>query len=339
MLPKTNEKIRWGILGTGWIANDFAAALTTMPDAVVQAVGSRTRERAEAFAGKFGIPNRHGSYEALVGDESIDIVHIATPHPFHREHALLALRHGKAVLCEKPFTLNAAEAKTVIDCARDRGLFLMEALWGRFVPGQTKVRELLARNAIGRVQSLTASFASKKEFDSLNRYFNPALGGGALLDVGVYPLNLASMVFGAPSEVHGVAHIGQTGVDEYMAAVLQYSGGGIATVNASIVNRSPREALIMGSEGYIKIHSTLSNPPAVTLGRHDEKEEVFDTRYEGWGFVYEAAEAMRCLRAGLTESPVMPLDETWQIMRTMDTLRGQWGLMYPGEDRAGVVER
>lgn len=329
----TKSHIRWGILGTGWIANDFAAALTTVPGAVVQAVGSRSQNRAEEFADKFGIPNRHGSYEALAGDESVDVIHVATPHPFHYEHVLLALRHGKAVLCEKPFTLNAVEAGTVIDYAREHGIFLMEALWGRFVPGQVKVRELLAQNAIGRVQSLSASFASKKEFDPLNRYFNLALGGGALLDVGVYPLNLASMVFGKSSEVHGVAHIGQTGVDEYMAAVLKYDGGGIATVNASIVTRSPREALITGSEGYIKIHSTLSNPPAVTLGRHGEDEQVFDTRYAGWGFVYEAAEVMRCLREGLTESPVMPLDETRRIMQTMDILRAQWGLAYPAEGK------
>lgn len=328
----TTSQLRWGILGTGWIAGDFTAALMTMPDAVVHAVGSRTQHNADAFADKFGIPNRYGSYEALVADESIDVVHVATPHPFHREHVLLALQHGKAVLCEKPFTLNASEAKTVIDYARGKGIFLMEAMWGRFVPGQVKLRELLAESAIGRLQSLTACFASKKEYDPRNRYFNPALGGGALLDVGVYPLNLASMVFGNPSELHGVAHIGQTGVDEYMAALLKHDNGGIATIHASIVNRSPREALITGSGGYIKVHSTLSNPPAITLGRHGEDEQVFDTSYEGWGFVFEAAEVMRCLREGVTESPVMPLNETLQIMQTMDALRAQWQLIYPCEN-------
>ncbi|HEX7027438.1 MAG TPA: Gfo/Idh/MocA family oxidoreductase, partial [Gammaproteobacteria bacterium] len=330
----TTSQFRWGILGTGWIAGDFAAALMTMPEAIVHAVGSRSQGGAEAFADKFGIPNRYGSYEALVADEAIDIVHVATPHPFHCEHVLLALQHGKAVLCEKPFTLNAAEAKRVIDYARFRGIFLMEALWGRFVPGQVKLRELLAQNAIGSVQSLIAGFASKKEYDPANRYFNPALGGGALLDVGVYPLNLASMVLGVPSEVHGFAHIGRTGVDEYMGALLKYANGGIASIHASIVTRSPREALITGSEGYIKVHSTLSNPPAVTLGRHGEDEQVFHTAYEGWGFVFEATEVMRCLRKGLTESPVMPLDETLQIMQTMDTLRAQWRLTYPGEKSA-----
>lgn len=325
------DKIRWGILGTGWVATDFAAALQETPGAVLQAVGSRSAENAEAFGGKFDIPNRHANYNALVADPDVDIVHIATPHILHKEHAILALEHGKAVLCEKPFTLNAAQAAELIGVARSRGVFLMEAMWGRFTPGQVKVRELLEAGAIGEVQMFTGHFGARKTYDPANRYFSRELAGGALLDVGVYPIALASMVMGEPDHVYSALRIGETGVDHWGAVLLEYPGGRTATVSASIRTRTPRDVLIAGSEGCIRVDSPLTRPPRVTLERHGEQPREFDTSFEGSGFVFEIVEAMRCLREGLIESPRMPLDETLSIMKTMDTVREQAGLVYPGE--------
>lgn len=330
-MTRKDKPIRWGILGTGWIAGDFASALATMPDAVIHAVGSRSKEHAEAFGQKFDIPNRYSGYRALLDDPDVEIVHIATPHPWHKEHALEALNAGKAVLCEKPFTINAGEAQELIDCARRNKRFLMEAMWGRFTPGQARVRELLKDQAIGEVLSCTASFGALKEYDPFNRFFNPQLGGGALLDVGIYPLSLMFLALGEPAYIQSTARIGSTGVDESMAAVFKYEHGQVGSISATIRTRTPREAWIMGTEGYIKVHSPLTAPPAVTLCRHDKNEQVFDTSYEGWGFVFEAAEAMHCLRQGLTESSLLPLDETLAVMQTMDTMRRQWGMVYPSE--------
>ena len=326
------QTIRWGILGTGWIAGDFATALAEIPDARLQAVGSRSKDKAELFGGRFNIPNRHSSYESLVSDPDIDVIHIATPHPFHKEHALLALEHGKAVLCEKPFTMNAVEAKAIIDCARVNGVFAMEAMWGRFTPGQAKVRELLAQSAVGDVLSFSGHFGASKEYDLSNRFFNLTLGGGALLDVGIYPLSLMFMVLGVPNSVQSVARIGPSGVDESFAASFGYANGKIATVSGTIRTKTPREAVIAGSEGYIKVSSPLTFAPEVSLHRHGEDPQFYDTSYKGWGFIFEAKETMRCLRENLGESPLLPLDETRAIMQTMDTMRAQWTLHYPCEN-------
>ncbi len=324
--------MRWGILGTGWIAHDFATALQTMPDAELVAVGSRTQNKADAFAKEFSVPRAHGSYAELAADTEVDIIHIATPHTLHKTHAMLCISEGKAVLCEKPFTLNATEAAELIAFARERQALLIEALWPRFLPAYQKIRELLQSSAIGEVQMLTANFPTKKAFEPDNRYFSLALGGGALLDVGVYCLALTSMVMGEPEQISAFAHIGDTGVDEYAAIQLQYPQGRLASVTTSFNTRAPRDAFILGSEGYIKIHSVFSNPDQLTLARRDEAEQLIDVSYPGrWGFVYEIREAMRCLQAGLLESELMPLDESLALMRTMDDIRAQWGLYYPGE--------
>ena len=323
--------VRWGILGTGWIATDFTSALQTLPDATLQAVGSRTAARADSFGEKFNIPNRHASYQALVQDPQVDIIHIATPHILHKEHALLALRYGKAVLCEKPFTINAPQAKEVIDFARTKKLFLMEAMWGRFTPAHQKVKKLLKDGVIGDVVSFSGYFGSEKEYDPKNRFFNLEIAGGALLDVGVYPLSLMSMVLGQPESISSFAYCGKTGVDESFAASFRFAENKTATVTATITTKTDRDAIIMGSLGYIKIHSPLTFPPAISVCLAGQDEQIIDTRYDGWGFVFEAKEAMRCIRQGLTESPLLPLSETYSIMQIMDDLRSQWGLEYPGE--------
>ncbi|UCC64997.1 MAG: Gfo/Idh/MocA family oxidoreductase [Anaerolineae bacterium] len=325
------EEIRWGIIGTGNIARQFARGLAVLPDAELAAVGSRTAAAAGAFAEAFDVPHRHSSYEDLAQDPDVDAVYIATPHPLHRENTLLCLRAGKAVLCEKPFAINAAEAEEMIRLAREKGLLLMEAMWSRFFPAMAKVRELLAAGAIGQVSLLTAEFGFRARFDPSNRLFNPALGGGALLDVGVYTVSLASMVFGSPSRVTGLAHLGSTGVDEQAGIILSYEGGQLAVLATAIRTATPQEAMLMGSDGHIRIHPRWWMPTRLTLSVTGREDEVFELPFTGNGYNYEAAEVMACLRAGKLESEVMLLDETLSIMRTLDQLRAQWGLKYPME--------
>ncbi len=334
--------------------------MARVPGARLAAVGSRTREAAESFAKDFGKPRAHDSYEALAADPDVDIVYVATPHVLHKDNCLLALRNGKAVLCEKPFAVNAAEAGEVIRMAREKGLFAMEAMWTRFLPAIVRVRELLAAGTIGEPRWLRADFGFKAPFNPKSRIFDPALGGGALLDVGVYPVSLASMVFGPPKEISSNAVIGPTGVDEQDAIILGYDGGRLATLDACVTMTTPTEAVIAGEKGIIRIHTPFFRPRRISLGLNkltglSEKRmawlrraarmvpaisrlrgalegrqgRVFRIPYRGNGLHYQAIEVQRCLDLGLTESPVMPLDETLAIMETMDRIRAPWGLVYP----------
>jgi predicted dehydrogenase len=326
------DKIRWGILGTGNIATRFAEGLMALPDAELVAVGSRSPSSADSFGYEFDVPHRHASYAALADDPDVDVVYVATPHPFHREHSLLCLEGSKPVLCEKPFAINASEAEDVITLAREKGLFLMEAMWTRFLPVLVKVRELLAEGAIGEIRALFADFGFRTAFDPQSRLFDPHLGGGALLDVGVYPVSLASMVFGAaPSRINGMAHLGQTGVDEQSAVILSYDQGQLAILAAAVRTEMPQEAVLMGTEGQIRIHAPWWRPTALTLSLPGQEDESLHLPYEGNGYNYEAAAVMDCLRAGRTESDVMGLDETLAIMQTLDRIRAQWDLRYPME--------
>ena len=330
MTPITSETINWGILGPGSIANAFATGLQSVPDAKLHAVGSRTQEKAEAFADKFHAPKRYGSYEALAADPDVHVIYIATPHPQHKEAALLCLNHGKAVLCEKPFTVNAKEAAEVIDLARAKDLFVMEAMWSRFFPAMARVRALLAEGVIGEARMLQADFGFRAGIDPNSRLFNPALAGGGLLDVGVYTLSLASMLFGTPTEVSGLAQIGETGVDEQAALTLKYANGQLASLTTGVRINTPHEAVILGTDGSLKIHAPWWKAHTLTVSANGKSEEV-SVPFDGQGMNYEAKEVGDCLRAGKTESAIMPLDETLSIMKTADTLRAQWGLKYPME--------
>jgi predicted dehydrogenase len=325
------DKIRWGILSTGNIAHQFARGLSVIRDAELIAVGSRTQESANAFGDEFNVPRRYTSYEALAHDPDVDAIYIGTPHPMHAPNMLLCLEAGKAVLCEKPFTINAREAEGVIRRAREKRLFLMEAMWTRFAPAMAKVRELVAADAIGEVRMLTADFGFRFGFEPKHRLLNPELGGGGLLDVGIYPVSLSYMLFGAPDEIVSQAHLGETGVDEQTALIFKYSGGQLALLSCAVRTETPQEALIMGTKGRIKIAPTWWKPERFTLNISGQPEQVIDMPFTGNGYNYEALEVMNCLRAGLLESPIMPLDETLSIMRTLDAARAPWGLVYPGE--------
>ena len=325
------DTIRWGILGTGWIANQFAQGLAQLSDAELVAVGSRAPESARRFAEQHNVPRQHGSYRTLAEDAGVDVIYVATPNPWHREHTLLCLDSGKPVLCEKPFALNAGEAEEMIQTARERKLFLMEAMWTRFFPLMAKVRALLNEGAIGEVLMLVADLCIHFDFDPSDRRYAPELGGGALLDLGVYPLSFASMIMGSPSKISGMAHLGETGVDEQAGIVLGYDRGRVSTLYTSIRVDSPVEAILLGTLGQIRIHDWWIHPQRLTLSVSGQETTAIEMPYVGNGYQFEAAEVMACLRAGKLESDLMPLDESLSIVETLDAVRAQWGLRYPRE--------
>jgi len=328
------SKFRWGILGTGAIARQFVRGLRALSEAEMFAVGSRSEASAAKFADTNNIPRRHASYEDLISDPDVDVVYIATPHPLHAENAALCLQAGKAVLCEKPFCVNAAEAEQVVELAREKRLFIMEGMWTRFFPLMEEVRRLVSQRALGEVRMLNVDFGFRADLDPASRLFDPKLGGGALLDVGVYCVSFASMILGQPSGSVGLSHLGETGVDEQASVILEHEGGRLANLSIGIRTTTPQEATIMGTEGYIRIHAPWWRPKSMTIYRPGEESETVDAPVSGNGFNYEAAEVMRCLEAGKTESDVMPLEETVSVMRTMDRIRAAWGLRYPGEEVA-----
>ena len=324
------EKVRWGIIGCGNIAKKFAKSLDDLDDAELVAVGSRKQETADAWADEVGVPTRHGSYQALVDDDQVDAVYVATPHPMHKVCAILALEAGKPVLCEKPFTINAAEARAVADIARKKGLFCMEAMWTRFMPTLIRVRELLAEGAIGEVRQVHAHFGFRVTWHPKSRLLDLALGGGGLLDVGCYTVSLAHMVLGTPTKVVGLARLGETGVDEDAGMVLAYDTGQIALLSCAMRTSLVGEARIFGTEGSIHLPRPWHGG-TIVLARTGKDTEEIAPEIVGNGFNYQAAEVARCLRADKTESDIMPLDESVAIMNTMDQLRAQWGLKYPTE--------
>ncbi|MEE2657143.1 MAG: Gfo/Idh/MocA family oxidoreductase [Candidatus Latescibacterota bacterium] len=325
------DPIRWGILGTGSIAKQFARGLTAVADANLLAVGSRAAETAATFADEFDVPHRHASYEELVTDADVDAIYISTPHPFHKDNSILCLKAGKAVLCEKPFAMNAAEARAVIDVARAEDVFLMEAMWTRYIPAVIRARELVARGAIGKVRMVQADFGFRADINHEGRLFSPALGGGALLDVGVYVVSFAAMVLGAkPINVESVTTLGETDVDEQSSIVMRYPGGEQATLSCAVRTNTPVEATIIGTEGRIRVHSPFFKAEKLTVLSGGEEQEI-EMPMNGNGYNYEAIELGECLRAGRKESPVMPLEETIAIMEILDGIRADWGLKYPME--------
>ena len=324
---------RWGVLGTGGIAGLFVRDLALLPDTAVVAVGSRRQESADRFAAAHGIEAAVPTYADLVARPDVDAVYVATPHPGHHDAAMLAIEAGKAVLVEKPFTLNAAEARSLVAAARERGTFLMEAMWSRFLPHMVRLRELLAAGALGDVRSVVAEHGQWFARDATHRMFDPALGGGALLDLGVYPVSFASMVLGAPTQVTAVSEPAFTGVDATTSLVLQHEGGAQAVLTCSLEAAGVNSAAVAGTQARVDVDPTwYAGTSMRVIGRDKTVLETYDGAVPGGkGLRLQAAEVGRCLREGRLESDVMPLDETVAIMATMDEVRRQIGLRYPGE--------
>ena len=317
-----------GIIGAGWIADKMAEALAPLNDYCVHAIASRSLEKAEAFAKQWNIPKAYGSYEEMVADKEIDLVYIATPHSHHFPHTMLAPEHGKPVLVEKAFTANAEEAEILLQTAKEKGIFITEAIWTRYMPLSHKVKELMESGVIGEPRLLTATLCYMMEFKE--RILRPDLCGGALLDLGVYCLNFARMYFGTDI-VKTVSNVqlGETGMDMQECISLSYADGKMANLQTGALCLNDRQGIINGTEGYIRVDN-INCPHVVEVyrdyelvARYEKPEDMVN------GYEYQVYECRRCIEAGLNESPMMPHEETLSIMRQMDALRKEWGVKYP----------
>ena len=309
----------------------FGFKAENAPNAYLTAVGSRTQESADIFGERFSVPVRCPSYQDLAELTDIDAIYISTPHPFHKDNAIMCLEAGKPVLCEKPFAINSLEAEIMVRTARDNGVFLMEAMWSRYLPVMQQVRKWLDQGAIGEIRWVSADFGFRANMDPQSRLFNPELGGGALLDVGIYVTSFASFVLGPhPDKIHALAELGDTGIDEQNTLLLGYDNGSMAVLTSAVRTATPQEARIVGTEGTISIESPFYKAEKATLTAGDHVEEI-ELIISGNGYNYEAEEVGNCLNRGLLESSTMPLDETIAIMRVLDNARAQWGLTYPTE--------
>jgi predicted dehydrogenase len=315
--------VRWGILGTGGIASMFVTDLRLTDSGIATAVGSRSQGSADRFADEFGIANRHVGYESLVADPEVDVVYVATPHPMHHDNAILALRAFKHVLVEKPFTMNAVEAREIVRVARENGRFAMEAMWTRFLPHVVVIRDWLARGVLGDIVTVTADHGQWFVEDPEFRLFAPELGGGALLDLGVYPVSFASMVLGAPDRIVSMSDPAFTGVDAQTSMLFGYDGGAQAVLTCTLRAKSPTRASIVGTDARIEIDGDFYAPTNVTLIPRDGDPIFVESVHEGRGLRHQADEVARRLAAGDLESPVMSLDETISIMETMDTVQAE----------------
>ncbi|SDY08362.1 Predicted dehydrogenase [Micromonospora pattaloongensis] len=319
---------RWGILATGGIATKFVEDLRLVPDAEVVAVGSRTPAGARAFADRHGIPRAYGSWAEFAADDDIDVVYVATPHAAHHAAAMTCLQAGRAVLCEKPLTLERATSAELIDTARARDVFLMEAMWMRCNPTVRKAVGLIRDGAIGEVTTVHADFSLAGPFPPEHRLRARTLGGGALLDLGIYPVSLAHLLLGAPHHVRSWAKLSPEGVDENTGIVLGYDSGAVAALTCGIIGGTPTVAAITGTKGRIELPPDFHCPNRFTLRRDGAEPEVVTTEQQGWGYQYEAAEVQRCLAAGLRESPLVPHAVTLEVMGLLDTVREQIGVTY-----------
>jgi predicted dehydrogenase len=334
--PREAPPIRWGILGAGRIASRFVTAVQQHTQGQVVAVGSRDRERGAAFAAahRIGTGHRigtvHEGYAALVADPAVDVVYVATPHSEHREHALLAIAAGKHVLVEKAFTRNAVEAAEVIQAARNARVFLMEAMWTRFLPHVAALREVVERGEIGDIVHVEADFGGSPLYDPTDRNFNPALAGGALLDLGVYPIAFAQDLLGTPTGVTAVGTLAGTGVDVESTVTLDFEGRAQAIARSSFLADTPRTAVVIGTEGRIDVDPEFYAPTTLVVTRRDGTGSRFEEPVEG-GMQFEAAEVARCIAAGRTESPRVSWQSTLDVMRILDAAREQLGVVYPGE--------
>ncbi|MFC4104524.1 Gfo/Idh/MocA family protein [Micromonospora zhanjiangensis] len=321
---------RWGILATGGIAATFVRDLRLVPDAEVVAVGSRAEGTARAFADRHGVPRAYGSWEALAADPDVDVVYVATPHAAHHDAAMTCLRAGRAVLVEKPLTLDRASSAELIDAAHSRGLFLMEAMWMRCDPLVLRARDLVRSGEIGELTSVQADFGLAGPFPAGHRLVDRALGGGALLDLGIYPITLAHLLLGPPDEIRSWAKLSLGGVDENTGVVLGYDSGAIATLSCGLVGRTPTVATLTGTRGRIELPAPFIRPGQLVVHRLDaDAPTVLPGELVGSGYQHEAAEVQRCLAAGLLESPLVPHRATLEVMALLDAIRAQIGVSYP----------
>ncbi|MBC8753263.1 Gfo/Idh/MocA family oxidoreductase [Kordia sp. YSTF-M3] len=322
-----HKKIHWGIIGLGNIAHKFAADLQLSDNVMLQGVASRNLEKATEFASTYNAVTAYDSYEKLANDPKIDVIYIATPHTFHFENTMLCLQNGKAVLCEKPMGINSTQVKTMIQEAKSRKLFLMEAVWTRFMPAIEKMISLLDEETIGDIIQIRADFGFKAELNLESRLFNKKLGGGSLLDIGIYPIFLSLLVSGIPTDIKTMARMTETDVDSFCALLFDYSTNAKAVLESTFEANTPTEAYIHGTKGAIKLHRRFHQPTTITLFK-DDSETVFELPYTGNGYIHEIEEVNSCLRNGQTESSKLPLEFSQNLITIIDTIKTQIGLNY-----------
>jgi predicted dehydrogenase len=322
--------MRWGVAGPGGIATRFAEAMRLVDDGEIVAVASRSRERADAYGDRFGVPRRYADYDELAADDNVDAVYVATPHARHEADTLRYVAADKHVLCEKPFALNAHQVERMSAAARRHGVFLMEALWSRFLPAYRILADLLAEEKIGQPLLVEADFGFRMPVAAEHRLFDPALGGGALLDLGIYPLNLCQFVLGNPDRITADAALGTTGVDEQVAAVLGYPGGALGVAKAAVRVPMACTGRIAGTDGWIDIPAFMHCPDHLVVNVAGKIERI-EAPWEGDGLQFQVLEMQRCVAEGRTESSIMPLDDSLGLATMMDAIRRQIGLVYPHE--------
>ena len=321
---------RIGIIGAGWIAGKMASTLKQMDGVEAYAIASRSLEKAQAFADEFGVRKAYGSYDEMLDDAGVDMVYIATPHSHHYQQALMCIEHGKPVLCEKAFTMNAKQASGVLDLAKQKGVFVAEAIWARYMPLSVQLVDLVRNGAIGRPSLITANLGYPML--GKERLMKPELAGGALLDVGVYPLNFAAMLFGDKIEktISTCTKL-ETGVDAQASITQIFDDGKMATLNCSMLAHTDRMGVVSGDGGCIVVDN-INNPQHLTVENKDFKIVAeYDAPKQISGYEYQVTAAIEAIRAGKIETPYMPHTETLRMMRMMDALRGEWGIKYPGE--------
>lgn len=321
---------RWGIIGTGGIARSFAEDLKRLDGHIVAAVGSRSLSSAEKFATQFPEATPIGSYEELVTAD-VDAVYVATPHPMHYENALLAMRAGKPVLCEKAFTVNAKEARALVAYSQEHGIPLMEAMWSRFLPHLQQVKEIISDGALGEITNIIADHGQFIPYERAPRLWEPELGGGALLDLGIYPLTLAHLVLGSPISIHAEATLTEKKVDLNTSMLLRYASGAHALLSCTMASRGSVSAMIVGDKARIEIDGSFYAPTSFRVITRDGEVTEYPNKYEGHGLREEAAEFARIVRAGEIESPLMTHATSIELMEMMDEIRAQIGVIYPSE--------
>ena len=335
--PATAPALRWGVLAPGYIAGTFTAAVHALTGSRVVAVGSRSQERARAFADTHGVERAYGSYEALVADDQVDAIYVASPHSEHLAHALLALRAGRPVLVEKAFTRNAAEARTLVDEAGRRGLALMEAMWTRFLPHIDVVRQAVADGLLGEVRAVEADHGQLLYPDGPQRLADPALAGGSLLDLAIYPVSFAHLVLGGFDTVSATGAVTATGVDG-SETIAVTSGAAVGTLASTMQALTPCRAHVSGTRARLEIDGWFYQPNTVRLIDVDGVErDVYEPPTREHGLAWEAAEFARLVADGRTESDLLPLAETVRIMQVLDEVRAQLGVRYPGEAASAAV--
>jgi len=325
--------INWGLLGLCKVAEKFAADLLLSKDAKLAAVASRDKIKAEAFAKKYQAFSFHDSYDALVQNPEIDVVYIATPHSFHFEHSMLCLKNGKSVLCEKPMGMNFGEVNAMIAEATKRNLFLMEAMWTRFIPATEKLIHLLYEKLIGEISYIRADFGFRSTAAPESRVFNKDLGGGALLDIGIYPLYLSLITLGIPTTIKAVTRKTNQNVDSFSAQLLSYANGAQAILESTTEADTPVEATLYGSKGTIKLFSRFHHCERIGIYRPDEADEIIQIPYIGNGYFHEIEEVNQCLLSGAKDSTKMPHQMSLNLVSLMDKIRKQTDLHYPADDK------